>query len=99
MAGEVIEPVRNEHVLVNVKWRIDPLSEHVRNVIVGVGSIVEIRPERALPFLSGDFIARIGSVDNLSFELQLPHTSDLPSYLESPIPVRFFGIYPFYKSY
>ena len=82
-----------------MKGRIDTLREHIRNVIVGVGSIVEIGPERALPFLSGDFIARIGSVENLSFELQLAHTSDLRSYLESQIPVRFVGIYPFDESY
>src|SRR5947209_2993600 len=99
MAGEVIQPVRNEHVLVDGKWGIAPLGEHARKVIVGVGCIGEMGAERALAFLSGDFIARIGSVENLAFELQPAHTSDLRSYLESQIPVRFLGIYPFDESY
>jgi len=42
MAGEMIEAVRNEHVLVNVKWRCDPLREHIRDIVVGVGLSIRL---------------------------------------------------------
>ncbi len=51
MPGEVIQPVWNEDILVNVKRRCDALCEDVGDVIVAVGAIVEFRSKGSLPLL------------------------------------------------
>src|SRR5207253_5320368 len=47
MARKFVQTVRNKHVLVNVKWRRDPLSKYVHDIGVNVGAIVEIGAESA----------------------------------------------------
>ena len=92
MTGEVIQTVGNKHTLVDVKGRGNPLREHVRDIVVGVGPVIEFRAERALPFLRGDFVARIGSMENETLELQLTDGRNLGPDLESQISIRFVGI-------
>src|ERR1700741_4004660 len=94
MTGEVIETVRNEHVLVDVKRRGDPLSKHVCDIVVAVSTVVELSSEGSLPFLSGNLVARVGGVENESLELQFTDASDRRSDLESQISVGFVRIGP-----
>src|SRR5437773_6291639 len=76
MAGKFVQAVRNKHVLVNVKWRFDPLRKNVYDIGVSVGAIVEIGVESALPFLRLHDVVGVGRVKNGSLELQLAHTLD-----------------------
>jgi len=69
MTGEMIYAVGNEHVLVNVKGRCNALRKDIRNVVIGVRTIVELGAEGALPFLGRDLVECIWSMKKESFEL------------------------------
>ena len=83
MAGEVIQAVRNEDILVDVKRRCDPLRKHVCDIVVGVSAVVELGAEGALPLLCGDLIVSIRCVENESLELQLADATESGPDLES----------------
>src|SRR5215471_13879007 len=48
---EMIEAGRNENVLEDIERCAQPLDEVVGQIIIGVGTVVEKRAERALPLL------------------------------------------------
>src|SRR3989442_15886411 len=77
IAGKFVQTILNKHVLVNVKWRRDPLRKHVYDIDVSVGAIVEIGVESALPVLRLHDVVSVGRVKNESLELHLAHTIDL----------------------
>src|ERR1700674_1879854 len=82
MTGEVIQAVRDEYLLVNVKRRRNSLCKHGGDIVVGVTAVVALGAERALPFLRRDLVTRIGRVENESFELQFADATDLGSHFE-----------------
>jgi len=89
MTGVVIQAVRNEHVLVNMKGGGNQLREHVRDIVIGVGPVVEVSAERPLPFLCRDHVTCIGRMENESLELQFANASNPGSDFEGQIPVCF----------
>src|SRR6185437_2840385 len=52
MPGKMVQSVRNENVLVNVKRCCDSLCEDIRDVIIGVAAVVKLGAKSTLPFLS-----------------------------------------------
>src|ERR1700720_2020394 len=94
MTGEMVETVGNEHILVNVKWRGDPLSKHVCDIVVAVSAVIELGAESALPLLCRDLIMNIRCMKDKSFELQFAYATDFGSELESEISVCFVRIGP-----
>ena len=82
MAGKMVQTVRNEDVLVNVKGSCDSLCKHVGDIVVGITTVVEFGAESALPLLCLHDIVSVGSVENESLELQLADATDLGSHFE-----------------
>ena len=51
MPRPVVNPDRDTYVLVDVERGSKALRKYIRDIVIGVGAIVEIRAERRLPFL------------------------------------------------
>src|ERR1700758_5090713 len=98
MTGEMVETVRNEHILVDVKRGRNPLSKHVRDIVVAVSTVIELSAESALPLLRRDLVVSIRCVEDEAFELQFAYATDCGSELESEISVRFVRIGPLNKT-
>src|ERR1700756_1129504 len=82
-----------------MQWRRNKLGEHVNDVVVRVGAVVEVGAESVLPFLCRDLAPRIRSMENESLELQLANALNLGSDFESHVSVSFIGIGPFNETY
>ena len=89
MASEMIQTVRNENIFVNVKRRGDPLRENIGYVVIGVCPVMEFSAECALPFLCGNFVARIGCMENETLKLQLTDGRNRGPDFEGQISIRF----------
>lgn len=50
----MVQAIRNEDILIDMKGRCDALREHVDDVVVRVRAVVEFGAKRILPFLSGN---------------------------------------------
>jgi len=74
----MIEAIGNNDVFVDVERRHDSLGEHVDDVVIGIGTIVEFGAERALPFLG------------LQDAMSIRGMKNKPSKLSSRTP-RIFG--------
>src|ERR1700746_3451482 len=98
MTGEMVETVRNEHILVDVKRGRNPLSKHVCDIVVGVSTVIELGAESALPLLCRYLVVSIRCVEDEAFELQFAYASDFGPDLESEISVRFVRIGPLNKT-
>lgn len=48
-------------ILAEVEWLSQLLREHVDNIVIRVGAVVELGPEGALPFLRLQHVMRVGS--------------------------------------
>src|SRR5262249_25085977 len=68
----VIEGIRDDHVFIDVERSEDSLSEHIHDVVIGIGSIVEIGAKRPLLFLCLQDAMSIRRMKNEAFEIELP---------------------------
>src|SRR5437868_15433654 len=83
----VIETIGNNDVFVNIERREDSLGEHIHDVVIGIGTIVEFGAERTLPFLGLQDAMSIRGMKNEALEVELPDASNLRSRLQSEISV------------
>src|SRR5260370_33384767 len=95
----MIEAVRNENVLINVKRGCDSLGKHIDDVIVGVCSVVELGAKSILPLLRLHNILGTWRVENKSFKLHLSNSPDFWPHFEREIAIAFVGIGPLDKSH
>src|SRR5262249_31285956 len=51
MPFKMVDSGRNEDVLKDIEWRVEPLDEIVDNVIVCIGAVVKNRAKGGLPLL------------------------------------------------
>src|SRR6202035_1789283 len=68
MAGEPIQPVRNEDIFVDMKGRCDSLRKNICDIVVGVSAVVKISTESPLPFLRGNLVLSIRRMKYERFE-------------------------------
>src|SRR5260370_17913312 len=85
MPREMVEPIGNEHTLINMEGRRDALRENVGDVVVRVRAIVKFRTESSLPFLGGHLAARVRRMQQKAFKLQFPNAPDHRTRLERQI--------------
>ena len=83
----MIEAIGNNDVFVNVERREDSLSEHIHDVVIGIGTIVEFGAERTLPFLGLQDAMSIRGMKNEALEVELPDATNLRPRLQSEISV------------
>src|SRR5260370_6945904 len=99
MTRKVIEPVRNEHVFVDVKRCCDSLRKHVSDIIVGVRPVVEVGSKCSLPLLGLHNTLSVGRMEKETLKLQFSDSPDRRSHFESQISVGLIGIHPFDESH
>src|SRR5260370_26637608 len=99
MAGEMIQAVGNEHILVDVKRCRDSLRKEMGAIVGGVPPVVEIGWARSLPFLSLHDTPGVWRMENEPFKLQFSNASDFGPHLESHISIGFVGVGPLDESH
>src|SRR5438309_2033828 len=76
MACPVIFPNGNGNLLVEVERNDQALSENVHDVVVAIGTIIEVDAKRVLPLLCLQYMMSIGSMKHESFKVQFTHALD-----------------------
>src|SRR5438445_3808008 len=99
MPCEMIEAIRDEHVLVDVKRRRDSLRKHICDVIIGVGAVIEFRSIGPLPLLCLHNALRVRRMKNKTLELHLSDSLDCRSDFKREIPVGLVRIREFNESH
>src|SRR5712671_459136 len=87
MACPVIFPNRNGNRLVEVERNDQALSENVHDVVVAIGTIIEVDAKCVLPLLRLQHMVSIGSMKHESFKVQFTHALDPGPKLEVGIEV------------
>ena len=83
MSRPVIEARRNNNIFVDVERRNDSLGEHVHDVVICIGTIVEFGAERTLPFLGLQDAMSIRGMKNEALEIQFSDATYLWPRLKS----------------
>src|SRR5258708_20549959 len=76
MACPVIFPNGNGNLLVEVERNDQALSENVHDVVVAIGTIIEVDAKRVLPLLRLQHMVSIGIMKHESFKVQFTHALD-----------------------
>src|SRR5260370_8238182 len=87
MAGPVIVTNGNGNILVEVERNDQALSENVHDVVVAIGTIIEVDAKCVLPLLRLQHMVSIGSMKHESFKVQFTHALDPGPNLEVGIEV------------
>src|SRR5437764_4960792 len=95
MASEVIQAVRDEDVLIDMKRRRNALGEPIHDVVVGVSTIIQLGIKTAQPFLSKYRTVSVGRIEQQPFESQLTNAGDSGPDLEGQVCTRFVRVSPF----
>src|SRR5205823_2543271 len=88
MASEVIESIRDENILIDMKRRRNALGEPIQDVVVGVSTIIQLGIKTAVPFLSKYRTVSLGSIEQQPFESQLANAGDSGPDLEGQVCTR-----------
>ena len=99
MPREMIEAIRDEHVLVDVKRRRDSLGEYICDVIIGVASVIKFRSIRSLPLLCLHDTLSVWRMKNKALELHLADSFDCRSDFKRQIAIGLVRIRDFNKSH
>src|ERR1051325_2160629 len=83
----MIQTNRNDDVLVNVERRTDPLRKYIRDIVVGVGPVVDLRAESPLPLLRLHHIVGVWRMKNEPLELQFADATEFRPCFESRISI------------
>src|SRR5262249_18290067 len=89
---------RYDNVFIDVKWCDDSLNEHVHDVVVCIGTIVEFGAKRSLPFLRLKHAVSIRSMKHKPLEVQLPDAANLRPRLQRQIGVIANAVRAFEKT-
>src|SRR5437763_16648682 len=95
MAREVIEAIRDENILIDMKRRRNALGEPIQDVVVGVSTIIQLGIKTAVPFLSKNRTVSLGIIEQQPFESQLTTAADSGPDLEGQVCTRSVRITPF----
>src|SRR5438046_1173237 len=95
MASEVIESIRDENILIDMKRRRNALGEPIQDVVVGVSTIIQLGIKTAVPFLSKYRTVSLGSIEQQPFESQLTNAGDSRPDLEGQVCACFVRVSPF----
>src|SRR5438552_8579697 len=87
MTCPTIKSGRNDHILVNVEWRDDSLSEYVDDVVVSVSATVKFGAKGSLPLLGLQDAVSVGSMKKKTFEAQVAYSANLRSRFEIDVGV------------
>src|SRR5258708_12340593 len=89
----------NGNALVEVHRNDQALSENVRDVVVAIGTVIEVDAKRVLPLLCLQHMMSIGSMKHESFKVQFTHALDPGPHLEDGIEIVANAVLTFEESH